>query len=158
MSLISAAECSRRLRHGLIPAVPVTFSASGQLDAGTQERYVAHMARQSVAGVAVWAHTGRGLRLEREQRVRVLQAWRDGLGPEKMLIAGVGGASGQAEHSGAYIDSALGMARDALENGAHALLVFPPSPFARNPRSEDLVPDYHRQLAAIGIPLILFYL
>lgn len=158
MKLISAAECYRGLRHGLIPAVPVTFSASGQLDEDAQERYVAHMARQPVAGVAVWAHTGRGLRLGREQRIGVLQAWRAGLGPEKMLIAGVGGASEHAEHSSAYIDSALGMARDALENGAHALLVFPPTPFARTPRSEDLILDYHRQLAAIGAPLILFYL
>lgn len=158
MSPISAAECHERLRQGLIPAVPVTFSASGRVDESAQARYVAHMAKQRIAGVAVWAHTGRGLRLNREQRIQVLQTWRRGLGPEKIVIAGAGGSLEHADNPTAYIDSALRMGAEALENGAHALLVYAPSPFRHAERREDLVLDYHRQLAALGAPLLLFYL
>lgn len=158
MSLISVAESHKSLHHGLIPAVPVTFSTSGEIDATAQARYVAHMAEQPIAGVAVWAHTGRGLLLSREQRMQVLRAWRDGLGPGKTLVAGVGGAPQQAGDARAFVDSALSMAVSALENGAQVLLIYPPTPFRQSTQREELTLDYHKQLASLGAPLILFYL
>src|SRR5256884_9989382 len=45
------------------------------------------MAGQQVAGVAVWAHTGRGPHLTSEQRHQVLAAWRAAL-PGKVIVAG----------------------------------------------------------------------
>jgi 4-hydroxy-tetrahydrodipicolinate synthase len=158
MSSLSAAECFKKLHHGLIPAVPVTLNASGQVDAAAQRRYVAHMAKQRIEGVAVWAHTGRGLRLGPEERIQVLQTWRDGLGMGKLLIAGAGGAPEHADNPKAYIDSAVRMGAEALENGARTLLVYAPAPFRHSTRCEDLVSDYHKQLASLGAPLILFYL
>src|SRR5437588_8230789 len=91
MSSLSVLECRKSLMHGLIPAVPVPFTAYGQIDATGQQRYVAYMASQPVAGVAVWAHTGRGLLLSRGQRIQVLRVWRVGLGSGKLLIAVVDG-------------------------------------------------------------------
>ena len=158
MSSLSVAECHKSLYHGLIPAVPVMFSASGEVDAAAQEHYVAHMASQPVGGVAVWAHTGRGLLLSREQRSQVLRAWRDGLGPGKTLIAGVGGSRQQAGDPRAFVDSALRMAADALQNGAHALMAYAPTPLRQSNNCEDLTLEYHKQLASMGAPLILFYL
>src|SRR5208282_3618408 len=81
-----------RIRHGLIPAVPVPFRADARIDAAAQERYAADMARQPVAGVAVWAHTGRGLHISREQRRQVLASWRNALGAARVMVAGVGGS------------------------------------------------------------------
>jgi 4-hydroxy-tetrahydrodipicolinate synthase len=158
MSSSSVAECYKRLHHGLIPAVPVPLNASGQVDTAAQGHYVAHMAKQRIAGVAVWAHTGRGLRLGREARIQVLQTWRDGLGTGKMLIAGAGGAPEHADNPKAYIDSVVRMGAEALDNGAHALLVYAPAAFRGSARCEDLTYDYHQQLASLGAPLILFYL
>jgi 4-hydroxy-tetrahydrodipicolinate synthase len=158
MSLISVAECHKSLHHGLVPAVPVTLSASGQIDSAAHARYVAYMAEQPIAGVGVWAHTGRGLLLSREQRIEVLRAWREGLGPGKTLIAGVGGSPQHAGDARAFVDSALSMAASALENGAQALLIYPPTPFRQSAQGDELVLDYHKQLASLGAPLILFYL
>ena len=158
MSLISVAECQKRLRHGLVPAVPVTLSASGQIDATAQSRYVAYMADQPIAGVAVWAHTGRGLLLSHEQRIQVLRAWRDGLGSAKTLIAGVGGTPRHAGDARTFVDSALRMAASALDNGAQALLIYPPTPFRESAECDELTLDYHQQLASLSAPLILFYL
>src|SRR5881227_713346 len=124
MSSLSVSECHKRLLYGLIPAVPVTFTTTGRIDTAAQERYVAHMGRQPVAGVAIWAHTGRGLLLSREQRIQVLRAWRDGLGPGKTLIAGVGGSLQYARDGVAFVNSALSMAEDALEHGAQALMAY----------------------------------
>jgi len=158
VTLLSPDEFQRRIYHGLIPAVPVPFTAAGEIDAVAQERYVAYMAQQPVVGVAVWAHTGRGLRLTREQRVKVLQSWVRALGAAKLVVAGVGGSPTHMADFSAYMNSALEMARNALEDGAQAFLVHPPRLFHHVAENQALILDYHRQLASLGAPLILFYL
>ena len=90
------------------------------------------MKRQLIAGVAVWAHTGRGPHLTRDQRRLVLDTWRSAL-THKLVIAGA---------------SSVSVARDAKEGGADALLAFP--------RREDAV-AYHAELAT-ELPVIAFYL
>jgi len=147
-----------RIDHGLIPAVPVPFDADGRMAVTAQERYAKFMANEPVAGVAIWAHTGRGLHLDPDQRRQVLYTWRNLLGPEKLVIAGVGALHRGAADPTAFIESALAMAQDALDGGADALLVHPPTLFRGQPREQELVVEYHQRLAATGAPLILFYL
>ena len=158
MSLLSSDELKSRILHGLIPAVPVPFTASGEIDAAAEQRYVAFMVGQPVAGVTAWAHTGRGLRLTRQQRLQVLRSWAEGLASDKVIIAGVGGSPDCRADFESYVSSALRMAEDALEHGAHALLVHPPRLFHHIATAHEVVLDYHRQLAALGAPLLLFYL
>ena len=90
------------------------------------------MAGQAVAGVAVWAHTGRGPHLSAEQRGLVLATWRSAL-PGKVIVAGA---------------NAVEMAREAKRGGADALLAFP--------RRASAV-DYHQELGR-ELPVIAFYL
>ena len=161
MTPLKTEECGRRLWHGLIPAVPVPMTSDGRIDSAAQEKYVAYMRQQPIVGVALWAHTGRGLHLSRDQRLQVLQAWSRGLGPDKLIIAGVGGAPASATTFSAYVDSALEMANDALQHGAHAFLTYAPSPLrkiAAEGELDKLVVDYHWKLASLHAPLILFYL
>ena len=158
MSLRSADSVRIRIDRGLIPAVPVPFDSSGQISDLAQERYARYMAAEPVAGVAVWAHTGRGLHLNRDQRRHVLSVWRGALGPGKVVVAGVGASARGVTNPSAFTDSALAMAQDALDGGADALLVHPPTLFRSAPREPELIVDYHRQLASTGAPLILFYL
>jgi 4-hydroxy-tetrahydrodipicolinate synthase len=136
----------------------VPFKASGEIDEDAQRCYVAWMAQQPIKGVAVWAHTGRGLRLRREQRIQVLQCWCEGLGPDKIVVAGVGGLPERTADFSAYLDSGLEMARDALENGAHAFLIHPPRVFHHVASNEELLRTYHREFASTGAPQFLFYL
>ena len=69
-----------------MPAVPVPFRGD-EIDAAAQRRYAEWMAAQPVAGVAVWAHTGRGPHLDADQRQLVLETWREAL-PDRPIIAG----------------------------------------------------------------------
>jgi 4-hydroxy-tetrahydrodipicolinate synthase len=158
VSPLSSEACDRALRHGLIPAVPVPILVSGKVDQAAQDRYIAHMAAQSIAGVAVWAHTGRGLHLTPAARIEVLQAWKRGLRNGQLLIAGAGGSLQDRGNPELYVQSALRMADDALENGAEALLAYAPVAFRESAQRDELVFDYHQRLAARGAPLILFYL
>ncbi len=115
----------------MIPAVPVPFRGDA-LAADAQQDYAAWMAGQQVAGVAVWAHTGRGPHLTSEQRHQVLAAWRAAL-PVKVIVAGA---------------ASVAMAREAKAGGADALLAFP--------RADDPV-GHHAALSEV-LPVIAFYL
>lgn len=159
-----AASLREALHGALIPAVPVPFTRDGELDPRAQERYVEYLAREPIAGVAVWAHTGRGLRLERSVAVEVLRSWRLAL-PGKRVIAGAGaleepGGTGGPEADGAYTARARGMAELAAEHGADAILAFAPARFrGREPAERrDLVRSYHEEIAKAGLPLIAFHL
>ena len=120
-----------RLDGGLIPAVPVPFRGTA-LAADAQAAYAAWMARQDVAGVAVWAHTGRGPHLTPAQRREVLATWRAAL-PGRIVIAGA---------------NSVAMAREAGDLGADAVLALP--------RAEDPV-GFHAALGEV-LPVIAFYL
>lgn len=122
---------ARRLEGGLVPAVPVPFRGK-VLAADAQHVYARWMATQDVAGVAVWAHTGRGPHLSVDERRIVLQTWRAAL-PNRLVIAGA---------------SSLEMAKQAKTGGADALLAFPQ---AKDPTG------WHAALGA-ELPVIAFYL
>ncbi len=111
--------------------MPVPFRGS-TIDFAAQRAYATWMARQPVAGVAVWAHTGRGPHLAEDQRRVVLEEWRAAL-PGKVIVAG---ANGRA------------MARDAKRGGADVLLAFP---------TKENAVVYHDELSQ-ELPVIAFYL
>jgi 4-hydroxy-tetrahydrodipicolinate synthase len=102
------------------------------MDAAAQRAYAGWMARQPVAGVAVWAHTGRGPHLSANVRREVLDTWREAM-PDRVIIAGA---------------RDIGMAIEARRGKADALLAFP--------ERQDPV-GYHRRLSR-ELPVIAFYL
>jgi 4-hydroxy-tetrahydrodipicolinate synthase len=122
---------SERIEDRLIPAVPVPFRGT-EMDAQAQRGYAHWMSAQPIAGVAVWAHTGRGPHLSAEARREVLEAWREAM-PDKVLIAGA---------------RDIGMAIEARRGKADALLAFP--------QQNDPV-GYHQRLSR-ELPVIAFYL
>lgn len=122
---------AERIQWGLLPAVPVPFRGE-RLDADAQRAYATWMAAQPVAGVAVWAHTGRGPHLSPEQRAEVLQCWREAL-PHRVVVAGA---------------RDITMAIEARRGRADALLVFPE-------RGDPVA--HHRRLSR-ELPVIAFYL
>src|SRR5690606_16910719 len=124
-------ELADRLRGGLIPAVPVPFTGT-TLNTAAQSQYAHWMAAQPVAGVAVWAHTGRGRHLSGEQRRAVLESWREAI-PDRIIIAGVHDPT---------------TAIEARRGRADAMLV--------HPEAND--PVAHHDRLSRELPAIVFYL
>ena len=145
----SLEELKAALVGGLIPATPVMFDREHRFHERAHESYVSFMSSQPIAGVAVWAHTGRGLLLDDETAQRVMRHWREAL-VDKPLIAGVGARNPQ--------EATLAMAQAAAEYGADALLVYPPSWLKHHEQRDSLIVKHHEQLANAGLPLVLFYL
>ncbi len=148
---------TEQLAGRLIPAVPVPFGSDGLVHAPALERYAAWMASQPIGGVAVWAHTGRGLHLRAADADRVLGTWRRALGGAGILIAAAG-ARTECRTPAEVFHSAMAMARRAVDLGADALLVHPPAAFRAQADRDHLILDYHARLAEAGRPLVLFYL
>lgn len=137
---------------GLIPAAPVMFDREHRFHERAYDAYVSYLSSQPIAGVAVWAHTGRGLLLDDETAVRVLRQWRQAV--DKPLIAGVGAKGQQVNPQIAT----LAMAHAAVDYGADALLVYAPSWLKDHEQRDSLIVKHHEQLAKLGVPLVLFYL
>ncbi len=152
-----------RLRGSVIPAVPVPFKPDGRIDAAAQRTYARWMAQQAVGGVAVWAHTGRGLWLTDAQRNDVLACWRNALGTTP-IVCGVGIPRGAklpgeaASRAKRARDVTVSMAELAKQGGASAVLVHPPAVLRDLPNWEASVLEYHTAIAAVGLPVIVFYL
>jgi len=151
----SLAELQAQLAGGLIPAAPVPFDSNGRLHAGAHQSYLRYMSSQPIAGVAVWAHTGRGLMLDAETAGLVLQDWRSAL-PEKIVIAGAG-ATGTCNPEQATTLT-VGMAETAARMGADALLVYPPTWLREHHLCDELIVEHHLRVSQVGLPIILFYL
>lgn len=140
------------ISNHIIPAVPVPFTSQGDIHEAGQQSYVRWMSKQDIGGVALWVHTGRGLLLSKEQREKVFAAWKDAL-PNRLIICGAGASPGSGSFT-TKVAEARAMAAHAKKLGADALLVFPPN-FATT--KEEII-DYHREIADVGLPLVLFYL
>ncbi len=161
MKKMPAAALRERLQGALIPAVPAPFDAAGAPHPAAEARLARYHAAGPAAGVALWVHTGRGLRLESGLRREVFRRWRAALRPEQFIIAGVGLPEARAEPAGSLggaIEAAVGMAEEAREAGADGLLVHPPTWLRGGAGAEPAMIAYHEALGGVGPPLILFYL
>lgn len=145
------------LSQSLFPAVPVPFTYQGTIHLSALDSYVRYMAQQPLTGVALWAHTGRGLYLSQDQRRQVFQAWRHGLKKEHQIICGAG-SSPDCLRESLFLNKALDMAKQARDLGADGLLIYPPTWYRNHPNRDEKIVEYHRMFAEQGLPIVLFYL
>jgi len=152
-----------RLRHKVVPAVPVPFDNQGEIDGTGMLRYAQWVVSQPVGAVAVWAHTGRGLLLSESQRAQVLETWRGTLGSTP-IICGVGAPESERipEDPRARTDSVMeltvSLAEQARAGGAAGVLVYPPTALRGLSDVDKRVVEIHRAVAEVGLPVIAFYL
>ena len=149
-------ELNAKLAGGLVPAAPVMFDREHRFHEPAHEAYVSFMSSQPIAGVAVWAHTGRGLLLDDDTAQRVIRQWRRAVS-DKPLIAGVGAWNGQVNNEAAR-SATIAMASAAADYGADALLVYPPSWLKHDEQRDSQIIKHHEHLSRLGLPLVLFYL
>jgi 4-hydroxy-tetrahydrodipicolinate synthase len=148
----------KRLEGALIPAVPVPFKEDGSVDWESQEKYIQHLKAQPIEGVAVWAHTGRGLFLDSETRKKILALWRASLAKECLIVAGVGARGDESLPEKEYLVKTAQMLQDAVDGKADLILPYAPVRFQNHPQRTKKILGYYRLIASAKIPMILFYL
>jgi 4-hydroxy-tetrahydrodipicolinate synthase len=147
-----------RLRGTLLPAVVTPMDSDGIVAYDALTAYAGALTAQSVGGIAVWAHTGRGLYLSAGDRAKVLETWRQAT--DVPIVAGVGvprttEASGLREAADATVEMALA----AAAGGADAVMVYPLAALGELPDGDAQAVALHERVAAeSGLPLVGFYL
>ncbi|HXZ91136.1 MAG TPA: dihydrodipicolinate synthase family protein [Candidatus Dormibacteraeota bacterium] len=124
--------------NGIIPAVVLPMDSSSNPDYDDYKKYLQWVKSAGVTGVAVNADTGEGTTLTDDERFRVIEAAREAVGSNIMVIAGITGTS---------TDSAVRAAKDAKRAGASAGLVLPNQLFAGIPLDPKGPVDYHRRIS-----------
>lgn len=151
-------EMQNTIKNSIIPAVPVPFNVDGTINYDSQQSYIKWMNTQPIQAVALWAHTGRGCHLTPDQRADVYNAWRCNLSKEKMILCGVGAKYDDDFGDEEYIEKALEMANHAKVLGADLILPYPPTLFRGRNNQDEMIVEYHKRIAELGLPMILFFL
>ena len=147
-----------RLRGTLLPAVVTPMDSGGVVAYDALTAYAGALTTQSVGGIAVWAHTGRGLYLSPGDRAKVLETWRQAT--DVPIVAGVG-VPRSAEAAGLQeaADATVEMALAAAAGGADAVMVYPLAALGELPDGDAQAVALHERVAAeSGLPLVGFYL
>lgn len=145
----------RRLRGAVLPAVATPMDPRGVVDLDALRGYAERIAAERIGGVAVWAHTGRGLHLSEPDRQQVLSIWRDAV--EGPVVAGVGvPRSVRATTLREAVSATIAMAVQAAEGGADAVMVYP---LAQLDGDDDEAVRLHESVATeSGLPVLGFFL
>lgn len=132
---------------GLIPATVLPMTDGGVIDEAALRRYIRWIAPQGPVALAINADTGEGPHLSHAEKLRVLEVV--GEETDLPLIAGV---------AGPFQAQAVAQARDYRSAGAAALLVFPIPAYLSSPLDPRIPVEYHKAIADVGLPLIVFQL
>ena len=132
---------------GLIPATVLPMTAGGVIDEAALRRYIRWIAPQGPVALAINADTGEGPHLTHQEKCRVIEVVAEET--DLPIVAGV---------AGPFQRQAVEQARDYQAAGASALLVFPISAYLSMPLDPRIPVEYHKAIAEVGLPLIVFQL
>lgn len=133
--------------HGLVPAAIVPMHEDGEIDFKALERYAKWLAAQGPVALAINVDTGEGGHLAHRERVAVLECVKRAV--DVPCIAGV---------HGPFTKQAVQEARDLRDAGADGLLPFPITAYLSAPLDPAIPIEYHRRIADVGVPIVLFQL
>ena len=136
------------LPHGVIPAVLLPFHDDLSIDEKNFRRHLRDVAAvPGLSAITINAHSTEVASCTFDEQRRVLAIAQDEIGDKLPIVNGVW-ADGSLE--------AARIARMASENGASALLVFPPAPFTLGQSPEMALAHFKRIADASDLPIIVF--
>lgn len=135
--------------RGLVPAPVTPFTRDGAVDYDAIKRIGKWLSSiEGVKGLTVLGHAGEGTFLERDEQMKVIEAFRDSVDDRLPIIAGItleGNAVAAEE------------AKRAVQAGASAGLVYPSHGWLRFGYQDGAPQDRYRIIhEESGLPLILF--
>ena len=139
-------------------AAPVPVQKNFQIDTDQLHKYAQWLFHQPTGGVAINAHTGRGLHWGDDQRGLILEVWNQHRPAGKSIIAAVG-APKTANDFASALSATRDMAQQASDLGADALMIHPPVFLKNDEQVWQKCFVFHREvIESVQIPSVLFYL
>ncbi len=130
---------------GVITAMVTPFAGDGSVDEAAARKLARHLTENGSHGLVLAGTTGESPTLSDEEKLALLRAVRDELGPDVLLICGSG--SNDTRHSER-------LSAAAADNGADAVLAV--TPYYNKPNPAGIRAHYEAVAAAAGVPVILY--
>ena len=130
---------------GVITAMVTPFTEDGSVDEAAARKLARHLIENGSHGLVLSGTTGESPTLEDDEKLALLRAVRDELGPDVLLICGTG--SNDTRHSEHLSAVAAG-------NGADAVLAV--TPYYNKPNFAGIKAHYEAVSKAAGIPVVLY--
>jgi 4-hydroxy-2-oxoglutarate aldolase len=129
-----------------MPALVTPFDTAGEIDRGSHRHNLSLLAERGVEGFLIAGSTGEGPYLEEGERLLLLEAARQELGPEPALLCGIAAETQRA---------ASRQLEEAARGGADAALVMTPTTLIRG--DHDALADHYQTLAeASPLPVMIY--
>jgi 4-hydroxy-tetrahydrodipicolinate synthase len=130
---------------GVITAMVTPFAEDRSVDEAGARKLARHLMEHGSHGFVLAGTTGESPTLDDEEKLSLLRAIRDELGPDVLLICGTG--SNDTRHSER-------LSAAAADNGADAVLVV--TPYYNKPNFTGIRAHYEAVARAAGIPVLLY--
>lgn len=130
---------------GVITAMVTPFAEDLSVDEAAARKVARHLIDNGSHGLVLAGTTGESPTLDDEEKLSLLRAIRDELGPEVLLICGTG--SNDTRHSER-------LSAAAADSGADAVLAV--TPYYSKPNFRGIKAHYEAVAKAAGIPLVLY--
>lgn len=131
----------------LIPTATPFRVNDGELDLAAFRSNLRHWLASGVRGVVLTGSTGEAVLLDEKERIQLLEAGRELVPEDLLMVAGTGGESTRVT---------LRRTLEAADLGSDAVLIQPPS-FYRGQMTSEVLRDHYRALAdASPVPVILY--
>jgi 4-hydroxy-2-oxoglutarate aldolase len=129
------------------PAVTPFDVATGDADIVAMRANVRRWLEAPLRGILLFGSTGEGVFLDEDERDRLLQATRDAMPADRLLLAGVASESTRG---------AIHLCRTAATSGADAVLVQPPAYYRPQMTPEALREHFLAVAEASPVPVLLY--
>ena len=130
---------------GVITAMVTPFTEDGAVDEAAARKLARHLIDNGSHGLVLSGTTGESPTLEDDEKLALLRAVRDELGPDVLMICGTG--SNDTRHSER-------LSAAAADAGADAVLAV--TPYYNKPNRAGLIAHYEAVAKAAGVPVVLY--
>ena len=130
---------------GVITAMVTPFTEDGAVDEAAARKLARHLIDNGSHGLVLSGTTGESPTLEDDEKLALLRAVRDELGPDVLMICGTG--SNDTRHSER-------LSAAAADAGADAVLAV--TPYYNKPNRDGLIAHYEAVARAAGVPVVLY--
>jgi 4-hydroxy-tetrahydrodipicolinate synthase len=130
---------------GVITAMATPFAEDGSVGEAAARKLARHLIENGSHGLVLSGTTGESPTLSDDEKISLLRAVRDELGPKTLLISGTG--SNDTRHSER-------LSAAAADSGADAVLAV--TPYYNKPNRAGIKAHYEAVAKAAGIPVLLY--
>ena len=130
---------------GVITAMVTPFAEDRSVDEAAARKLARHLIEHGSHGLVIAGTTGESPTLDDDEKLSLLRAVRDAVGPDVLLICGTG--SNDTRHSER-------LSAAAADSGADAVLAV--TPYYNKPNPAGIRAHYEAVARAAGIPVVLY--